>query len=104
MRNEELEAYWRGHVAGWRVSGETQRAYCERHGLKKHSLSYWHGRLGRHEATSNVGSALTLIPGRVIPEATGAARVSLHSPSGWRLELAALPPAAWLAELWGGRP
>ncbi|WP_434735838.1 IS66 family insertion sequence element accessory protein TnpA [Candidatus Accumulibacter meliphilus] len=27
------------------ASAETQRAYCDRHGLKNHSLSYWHLRL-----------------------------------------------------------
>jgi|GEM_PF-3992774 len=41
MANEqERESFWQVHQATWRGSGETQRAYCLRHGLKCHALSY----------------------------------------------------------------
>ena len=103
-KNGELEAYWRRHVGAWRVSGETQRAYCDRHGLKKHSLSYWHLRLAGRAEVPGGDAPLTLIPASVLPEVVASAPcLSLASPSGWRLEFATLPPASWLAQLWGGR-
>jgi len=104
--NGELEVVWRGHVGAWRASGVTQRAYCDRHGLKKHSLSYWHLRLARRDAQAGDATPLTLIPAALVPEAVEvapAAALLLNSPSGWRLEFAALPPAGWLTQLWGGR-
>lgn len=104
-KEEEREAYWRGHVDDWRASGETQRAYCERLGLKAPLLSYWQLRLPARKATEAVSAAvpLTLVRAVVSPEtAPPASRMSLHSPGGWRAEFSALPPAAWLAELWGG--
>lgn len=30
-KDAERETYWRGHVGAWRASGETQKAYCDRH-------------------------------------------------------------------------
>ena len=30
---EAVRALWRGHFEAWRLSGLTQREYCERHGL-----------------------------------------------------------------------
>lgn len=104
VKKEELEAYWRGHVEAWQASGGTQRAYCGRHGLKCHSLSYWHRRQVRREGPPG-GTALTLIPASILPEALESmASLSLNSPRGWRLEFSALPPAGWLVELWGDHP
>ena len=101
-KSGELEAYWRGHVSAWRVSGETQRAYCDRHGLGRHSLSYWHLRLGGRKAPVSDITPLTLIAASVAPEGVASSPcLSLASPSGWRLEFATLPPAGWVAELWG---
>jgi hypothetical protein len=101
-KNGELEAYWRGHVGAWRARGETQRAYCDQHGLKRHSLSYWHRRLGGLEAPLSGVMPLTLIPATVVSEGGASAPcLSLASPGGWRLDFASLPPAGWVAELWG---
>lgn len=100
----EQEAYWQGHIEAWRASGETQRAYCDRQGLKRHSLSYWHCRQVRREAVS-AGGGLTLVPALIRPEVLAPMPgLSLHSPGGWRLEFSTLPPARWLTELWGERP
>ncbi len=97
----ELEGYWRGHVVAWRASGETQRRYCDRHGLKRHSLSYWQLRLARREAAAGGRAPLTLVAATMVPEAAAPTPcLSLASPSGWRLDFAALPPAGWVAELW----
>ena len=107
---DERAEYWRGHVSAWRASGQTQRAYCAEHGLKPHGLSYWQLRLPTEGPDQEVGGSapapLTLVRAIVPAEAPTPApvpRVSLHSPSGWRLEFSTLPPATWLSELWGGR-
>ena len=100
----ELEAHWRGHVDAWRAIGGTQKAYCERHGLRSHSLSYWHLRLAEGSGSSGTGGALTLVPAAMVRGAAASTpSLSLHSPQGWRLEFAALPPAGWLSALWGER-
>lgn len=102
-KNGELIAYWRRHVDAWRAGGGTQGAYCDQHGLKRHALSYWQLRLAKRDATAQAAPPLTLIPAAMRPAALAAPCLSLTSPSGWRLEWTALPPAGWLAELWGGR-
>ena len=33
--------YWSRQVAGWRRSGQSKKAYCEKHGLSYWSLRYW---------------------------------------------------------------
>ncbi len=101
-KNLELEAFWRRHVGAWRSCGETQRVYCDRHGLKRHSLSYWHLRLARGEVPARGGTPLTLIAASVLPEAAAMPCLSLASLSGWRLDFATLPPAGWVAGLCGG--
>ena len=102
-KNAEREAYWRAHVGAWRASGESQKAYCHRQGLKEHSLSYWHLRLARGESAPGAETPLTLIPAVKIGNSPSAQpSLSLDTPTGWRLEFATLPPAAWLAALCAG--
>ena len=99
-KNAEREAHWRGHVGAWRASGESQKAYCHRQGLKEHSLSYWHLRLAKGESRPGVDTPLTLIQAVQIGKGSSAQpSLSLDTPTGWRLEFAALPPATWLAAL-----
>ena len=103
-KSGELEARWRGHVDAWRASGGSQKAYCEQHGLRSHSLSYWHLRLAQGSGPSRTGGPLTLVPAaRVRDAAASLPSLSLHSPQGWRLEFATLPPAEWLNALWRSR-
>ena len=33
--------YWSRQVAAWRRSGQSKKAYCEKHGLSYWSLRYW---------------------------------------------------------------
>ena len=100
----ELEAHWRGHVDAWRASGDSQRAYYEEHGLRSHSLSCWHLRLAQRSGPIAAGGPLTLVPAVRVPRAAASTpSLSLHSPQGWRLEFATLPPAGWLTALWGER-
>lgn len=47
MRTENAKAiYWRRQIEDFRSSGLSQTAYCRKHHIKSHSLSYWLGRTG----------------------------------------------------------
>lgn len=57
LRGEErgpTRAAWRCHFEVWRLSGLTQRDYCDRHGLSLKSFGNWKAQLKREDA---VGSA-----------------------------------------------
>ena len=98
--------YWQEQVEGWRQSGLSQIAYCTHHGLNIKSFRRWRTKLQRAATTA---TSLTLVPINVgIPATTPAIRLgkcvnfesalTLHSPGGWRIELATGNPA-WLADL-----
>lgn len=42
---EDRRQFWRGHVAAFEASGETQKLYCERRGLVPKTLRTWRARL-----------------------------------------------------------
>jgi hypothetical protein len=84
------EEYWRKHLQSWERSGLSQIAYCTQQGLKAKTFSRWRGKaLARTEAASKA-PPLTVVPIRVETSATRATPgiVRLHSPGGWRIELA----------------
>lgn len=41
----DREQFWQAHVDACRVSGETQKTYCERHGIAPKTLRTWRVRL-----------------------------------------------------------
>jgi hypothetical protein len=86
--------YWREQIEGWRQSGQSQIAFCTHHGLNIKSFRRWRTKLQRAAATA---TSLTLVPISVGTPATAPA-IQLHSPGGWRIELATGKPA-WLADL-----
>jgi len=38
---EEKRAFWKQHIENWRVSGLTQKRYCQKHDLIHHRFTYW---------------------------------------------------------------
>ncbi|MBU1663855.1 MAG: IS66 family insertion sequence element accessory protein TnpB [Gammaproteobacteria bacterium] len=86
--------YWRGHVQGWRQSGLSQIAYCERHALNIKSFCRWRR---KQQATAAATPSLTLVPASVTAPVPGNV-IRLHSPGGWQIELPA-GEAPWLADL-----
>jgi hypothetical protein len=46
---EAVRALWHGHFEAWRLSGLTQREYCEQHGLSLKSFGNWRGQLKRED-------------------------------------------------------
>ncbi len=45
--------FWTRHVEGWRASGLTQRMYCQRHRLRKGTLSYWNSTLKKKKTSES---------------------------------------------------
>jgi hypothetical protein len=86
--------FWRGHVEGWRQSGQSQMAYCARHELNIKSFCRWRR---KQQAAAAAPPSLTLVPVSVGTPAPGNV-IRLHSPGGWRIELSA-GDAPWLADL-----
>jgi hypothetical protein len=80
-RREEIWARWRSHREAQRASGQTQVAYCRRHGLDPRHFSVWKSKLKRAEGTAPAangptkGSGLRMVP-VVIRSGSGAGVVS----------------------------
>lgn len=45
--------YWSRHVAAWRRSGQSKKAYSEQHGVSYWSLRYWAAKLAQPDTTEN---------------------------------------------------
>ena len=93
MATRQGSDYWQTQVEGWRQSGLSQIAYCTHHGLNIKSFRRWRTKLQR----ATTAASLTLVPISVGAPTTAPA-IRLHSPGGWRIELATGNPA-WLADL-----
>ena len=48
----ERRDYWSRHVAEWRQSGQSRKAYCEEHGLSYWSMRDWIRKLAEPAATA----------------------------------------------------
>lgn len=44
---EHILAFWRGHSEAWKLSGVTQREYCEEHSISLKSFGNWRAQLKR---------------------------------------------------------
>lgn len=44
---EQILAYWRGHSEAWKLSGLTQKAYCEKHNISLKNFGNWRAQLKR---------------------------------------------------------
>lgn len=56
-RRNELEAFWRAHIRGWRESTLNQREYCDAHGHPLKRLGNWRAKF-RHEDARLTGNLL----------------------------------------------
>ena len=98
-----------GHVQGWRRSGLTQAAYCEKHKLNRHTLAYWCSQTQRRkDRVSDTASAARFVPLRVKDavrvekdESVAAAALELWFPSGLHARIAAGTDAQWVAAVLG---
>ena len=51
--NNDKAIYWRRQIEDFRSSGLSQAAYCRKHHIQNHSLSYWLGRTGSTSVASS---------------------------------------------------
>jgi len=86
MSKRQTAEFWKGHLEGWRQSGQTQVAYCASHGLGIKSFARW--RRKEKNAAQTTGAPLTLVPVGLGRPATDSV-VRLRSPGGWRIEMSA---------------
>lgn len=102
--DETKRSDWERRIRGWEASGLSQRAYCERAGLKWSNFDYWRRRIktvagiGRPASKPAVAKRVTLVPVKVKSRSADGELV-LRSPSGWKLIVPVEVEARWLAEL-----
>jgi hypothetical protein len=72
MKRAERSRHWEQYISGWKASGLTQSAYCEREGISYDSFKRWRHLL-RSDAVMR-GSAPRFVPVRVaaspVPQST----------------------------------
>lgn len=44
---EQVVGYWRGHSEAWKLSGLTQKEYCEQHNISLKNFGNWRAQLKR---------------------------------------------------------
>ena len=98
--------FWRKHVVALNVSGETCKAYAQRHDLSVHSLRHWVGRFRAEPsmaAAPDSGAFVALRLDRLDQDVSAAAQApggcTLRCAAGWELQMAQLPTPQWLAGL-----
>jgi transposase-like protein len=94
-RNAE---FWKAHVATIKREGVSTAAYAKRHDLSVKSLYGWQHKLNAAPAIAHLPSSFVSlrIADSAASQLDGGCTLFL---GGLRLEMAALPPPAWLAEL-----
>ena len=92
MTGQDKQALWKERLAAWKSSGESMRAFAQRHGWAPRQLVWWKKRLmDKPEVTP------ALIPVTVkLPVAASPIRVI---GAKWTLDLPETTPVGWLAEL-----
>lgn len=60
LRPQDVEQVWRGRVEGWRQSGLSQRAFCEKNQLALSTFQLWLRRLKMR--TSLVSACVEIVP------------------------------------------
>ncbi len=56
---QDKRAYWREQISQWRVSGQSQKAFCGERGIAQSTFQWWRGRLSRSPAS---GAAVSFAP------------------------------------------
>lgn len=92
MTGQDKRALWKERLAAWQSSGESMRAFAQRHGWPPRQMVWWKSRLkDKPEVTPALIPVKVKSPVAVSPiKVTGA---------NWTLDLPGTTPAIWLAEL-----
>ncbi len=95
--------FWEQHIAALRTSGQTSAGYAREHDLSVHALGWWRRKL--HPALPKRSARVVVAPkaSKFValkvtgPIATQPMGVTVSLAGEVRLQMAELPPPAWLA-------
>ena len=77
---EQKAEYWRGQIALWQQSGESQVQFCRRRGLSRDQFCYWKSRLSPGPGN---GAAIVAVPvGTAALESAEGARIGIQVAEG----------------------
>jgi|TARA_B100000315_G_scaffold225022_1_gene230979 hypothetical protein len=85
---KQLELYWQKHIAQFERSKSSQKAYCTKHNLVDHQLSYWKKRIHQIDGQLKVNTHFAKI--KLQPEAVISKkmlRLTLNLPNGMTLNI-----------------
>ncbi len=82
--SEAVSNDWQQQVDRWRVSGQSQQAFCKTHDLSYHRFVYWRRKFEDGLTENQNPSTSALVPVIYRPPST-AARLSLVLPNGLEL-------------------
>ncbi len=82
--SEALSGYWQQRIDTWRISGQSQQAYCKAHDLSYHRFVYWRRKLEKPQTANRSPSSSALVPVTVQGPCT-ASGLSLVFPNGVEL-------------------
>ena len=97
--------FWEQHVNALRLSGQTSKDYARDQELSMHALGYWrrklHPRLPKKSARDVAAPTVSKFVALKVAEpiATQPMGVTVSLAGEVRLQMAELPPPAWLAEV-----
>ena len=81
---EALAGYWQQQIDTWRVSGQSQQAFCKVHELSYHQFLYWRRKFESRSTENQSPPSSALVPVIYRPPST-AAGLSLVLPNGLEL-------------------
>ena len=78
-KSKRTRAEWQRHVAAWRASGATSKAYAAEHGLKAKTLLWWSSKLKRDRAPKPTMSFMEVValPSAAVRVRLGGAEVEV---------------------------
>ena len=96
MDREGRVGFWNGHIDGWKASGLSQRAYCERESISVSSLRWWL----RRQRSAEQSMVSSFVPVEISAGEAGCGEpIEVVLLSGRRLRLAAPRSETELARL-----
>ena len=82
--SEALSGFWQQRIDKWRISGQSQQAFCKAHDVSYHRFVYWRRKLEKPEPANRNPSSSALVPVTVRAPCT-APGLSLVFPNGLEL-------------------
>ena len=82
--SEALSGFWQQRIDKWRMSGQSQQAFCKAHDVSYHRFVYWRRKLEKPETANPSPSSSALVP-VTVRAPRKASGLSLVFPNGLEL-------------------